>query len=141
MALLTGWGAAVAQQLTPDAPAAVAVAGTASKQAVDQVVEDEKINQLINYLRHLPNAIFIRNGSEFSPEKAADHLQGKWEKHKNKIKTAHDFVEKLATVSKTKEPYQIRFSDGRTLTCNEVLNKELSRMESAAPVAGSPEKN
>jgi hypothetical protein len=91
--------------------------------------EDEKISHLINYLRNLAGAVFIRNGKEYSPGKAADHLQSKWDKHKKKVKTAHDFVDKLATKSKTDEAYEIKLSDGQKITCNELLNKELARIE------------
>lgn len=106
-------------------------------QNTDQGVEDQKISQLIGYLRGQHNAIFVRNGTEYTPDKAADHLQSKWDKHKKKIKTAHDFVDRLATYSKTKDPYLIKFSDGHTITCGEFLNQELKRMESHAPAAGS----
>jgi hypothetical protein len=91
--------------------------------------EDEKISYLINYLRTMADVIFIRNGDEYSPGKAADHLQSKWNKHKKKVKTAHDFVERLASFSKTKEPYQIKFQDGHTITCGEFLNQELAKIE------------
>src|SRR5688572_4744539 len=93
--------------------------------------EEEKISHLINYLRNLAGAVFIRNGKEYSPGKAADHLQSKWDKHKKKVKTAHDFVDKLATKSKTDEPYGIKLSDGQQTTCGELLNKELTRIESS----------
>ena len=91
--------------------------------------EEEKISHLINYVRTLQGSTFIRNGKEFDPSKAADHLQSKYDKHKKRVKTAHDFVDKLASYSKTKEPYQIRMGDGATVPCGELLNKELKRIE------------
>jgi hypothetical protein len=91
--------------------------------------EEQKVAHLINYIRTLNGAIFIRNGKEFKPTEAADHLRSKWEKHKKRVKTAHGFVDRLATVSKTNEPYQIRFGDGRTVRCCDLLNEELRRIE------------
>lgn len=94
------------------------------------VSEDEKIVLLLTYLRNLNDVVFVRNGSEFSSGKAADHLESKWKKHKKKVSTATDFIDKLATHSKTNEPYMIRYKDGHSISCAELLHKELSRMES-----------
>ena len=93
------------------------------------LTEEEKVSHLINYVRTLQGSTFIRNGKEYEPGKAADHLQSKYNKHKKRVKTAHDFVDKLATFSKTKEPYQIRLADGQTIPCGELLNIELKRIE------------
>ena len=93
------------------------------------LTEQEKIDHLINYVRTLQGSTFIRNGKEYNPGKAADHLQSKYNKHKDKIKTAHDFIDKLASSSKTDEPYQIRLANGETTTCGALLNKELKRIE------------
>src|SRR6478736_2324189 len=131
LALLTGQRS-YAQSNIADASTGIAAAATSPKLKSDQASEDQKISQLISYIRSMNNAVFIRNGSEYSPGKAADHLQSKWERHKSKIKTAHDFVDKLATQSKTDEAYQIKFSDGKMTTCAEYLKKELTRIESGA---------
>ena len=102
---------------------------TQNKVEKPNLTEEEKISHLINYVRTLQGSTFIRNGKEFDPGKAADHLQSKYDKHKKRVKTAHDFVDKLASYSKTKEPYQIRMGDGATVPCGELLNKELKRIE------------
>ncbi len=107
----------------------ISASETLQKADSPQLTEEEKVSHLINYIRNLAGSTFIRNGKEFNPGKAADHLQSKYNKHKKRVKTAHDFVDVLATYSKTKEPYQIRFADGTMITCGEVLNKELKRLE------------
>ena len=102
------------------------------KSEVSQAVsltEEEKVNHLIEYLRHLSGSVFIRNGEEYPPDKAADHLLSKWNKHKKKVKTAQGFVDRLATYSKTKEPYQIRLQDGHMVRCGDLLSQELKRIE------------
>ena len=104
-------------------------ASTQDEKTKPNLTEQEKIDHLINYVRTLQGSTFIRNGEEFDPGKAADHLQSKYDKHKKQVKTAHDFVDKLASFSKTKEPYQIRLSGGETVPCGELLNKELKRIE------------
>ena len=96
----------------------------------NQITEEEKISMLIKYVRTLQGSTFIRNGKEYDPGKAADHLQSKYNKHKKKVKTAHDFVDKLASFSKTDEPYQIRLANGETVPCGQLLTEELKRIES-----------
>ena len=115
----------------PDSFAQQAAKAKPIQKKTDKPVlsEEEKINMLINYVRTLQGSTFIRNGKEYDPGKAADHLQSKYNKHKKKVKTAHEFVDQLASFSKTKEPYQIRLGDGETVPCGTLLTKELKRIE------------
>ncbi|KAA9326051.1 DUF5329 family protein [Adhaeribacter soli] len=91
--------------------------------------ESEKVSRLIAYVRNMQGAVFIRNGKEYTPAKAADHLEKKYKKHRKKVDTARQFVEKLASESSSGKPYLIRFSDGRTVDLAELLDKELDRIE------------
>ena len=107
-------------------PAAVA---TYSSHA-DELTESQKVERLIGYLRSLDGAVFIRNGSEHSNKEAADHLQAKWEKHRDEVRTAMEFIENLASSSGlTGVDYTIRFPDGTIRTTREVLVEELERLE------------
>lgn len=90
--------------------------------------EEQKVQQLIEYVRTLEGATFIRDNSEFPPEKAAGHLASKWKKHASKIKTAEEFVTKLASESSSGTPYSIRFADGTTSTTRDVLLRQLSAL-------------
>ncbi|PVY41972.1 DUF5329 family protein [Pontibacter virosus] len=90
--------------------------------------EEQKVQKLIEYVRTLEGATFIRNNSEFAPEKAAEHLSSKWEKHGSKVKTAEGFVTKLASESSSGTPYSIRFADGTTSTTRDVLLRRLSTL-------------
>jgi hypothetical protein len=90
--------------------------------------EDQKVKQLIEYIRTLQGATFIRDNSEFAPEKAAEHLYSKWKKHASKIKTAEGFVTELATQSSSGTPYSIRFADGTTSTTRDILLRQLSTL-------------
>ncbi|SIT91635.1 DUF5329 family protein [Pontibacter indicus] len=92
--------------------------------------EDQKVQKLIEYIRSLEGATFIRNESEFAPEKAAEHLHSKWKKHASKIKTAEGFVTELASQSSSGTPYSIRFADGTTSTTRDVLLRRLSTLVS-----------
>jgi hypothetical protein len=76
--------------------------------------EKEKIEHLIQDIAGLKDAKFIRNGKEHTAEEAAAHLRQKLVAVEKEIKTANEFVEKVATKSSlTDEPYTIRMADGK----------------------------
>ncbi|MCX2738649.1 DUF5329 family protein [Pontibacter anaerobius] len=92
--------------------------------------ESQKVERLIQFVSKMEGATFIRNGSEHTCRQAAEHLESKWEKHQDDVKTAKGFVEELASRSGlTGEPYTIRFADGTVKTTNEVLLSELKQLE------------
>ncbi|RIJ36916.1 DUF5329 family protein [Pontibacter oryzae] len=103
---------------------------SAVERASEKYTEEQKVNYLIQYIAKMENATFIRNGSEHTCKQAAEHLESKWEKHKDDVKTANGFVEELASRSGlTGEPYKIRFADGTTKTTNQVLLKALQQLQ------------
>lgn len=94
------------------------------------LTEAQKVERLIDFIRGLDGATFIRNGSEHNCQEAADHLQAKWKKHMDKIRTAENFVTELASESgMTGEVYKIKFPDGTVVPTKQVLLKELKRLE------------
>lgn len=125
LALVTflGTGTAFAQ-VTKAAAAPVAAPGA------KKLTEEQKINHLIKYVANLEGANFIRNGDAYPAKDAAEHLQMKRRKAGDRVKTARDFVDGLATESYLSgKPYQIRMKDGKTYPSREVLLKELTRLE------------
>ncbi len=109
----------------------------AQTEASRAVNEEEKISLLIQYVRSLENATFIRNGMEFKAEKAADHLQNKRAKAGKRISTARHFIKYVASRSSSGKPYQIRFANGRLENVEEVLARELERIEGRQGNTGS----
>ena len=92
--------------------------------------ESEKISQLIEVVRQMKGATFIRNGTAHTCQEAAEHLEAKWRKHNSKIKSAEDFITYLATKSSTSgEPYMIRFEDGSETPTAEVLREALGQLK------------
>ena len=92
--------------------------------------EQQKTDHLILFVRSLKGATFIRNGSEHTPEAAADHLQYKREKAGSRLKTARDFIDKVATSSSMSgTPYMIRFANGKEFPASMVLTNELNKLE------------
>lgn len=92
--------------------------------------EDEKIEQLIKHVSELKDAVFVRNGKEYDAKAAADHLRKKWDYAKKEIKTARDFVEKIATKSYLGgQYYLIRFKDGKDVKSGDYLSDRLKEIE------------
>ncbi|TPE45157.1 DUF5329 family protein [Pontibacter mangrovi] len=105
-----------------------AVANTT--MSTPKLSEEQKVERLIQLVAKMDGATFIRNGSDHTCREAAEHLESKWEKHRDEVKTAQGFIKELASHSGlTGEPYQIRFADGTVKTTQEVLLAELQELE------------
>lgn len=92
--------------------------------------ETEKIEALIKHVAELKDAVFIRNGKEHDAKAAAEHLRKKWDYARKEIKTARDFVEKIATKSYLGDKYYlIRFKDGREVKSGDYLLERLKEIE------------
>ena len=75
--------------------------------------ETARIEHLISSVEKLSGSKFIRNGTEYEPKKAGEHLRMKLDKAGDKVKTAENFIDGIAAKSSTSgKPYQIRKSDG-----------------------------
>lgn len=95
-----------------------------------KLTEPQKIEYLIAFIAK-QDGVFIRNGSEYTPSQAAEHLRMKWTKAGKTIKTAEDFISNLATSSSVSgKPYQIKFKSGRSTQLAPFLRLELKRLES-----------
>jgi hypothetical protein len=93
--------------------------------------EKQKIEALIKEVGDLKDAKFVRNGSTYEPATAVRFLRGKWDANKFEVKSAGDFVDKVASKSGTSgKPYLLRFKDGKEMTSREFLLAELKKIES-----------
>src|SRR6266545_8070400 len=78
--------------------------------------ERQKIESLIKQVGEIKDAKFIRNGAAYEVATAVRFLRGKWEANDSSVKTAQDFVDKVASSSGTSgKPYIIRFKDGHEI--------------------------
>jgi hypothetical protein len=92
--------------------------------------EIRKIEALIQDVRDLKDATFIRNGSSYNSKSAATFLRRKWQANQSEVKTARDFIDKVATFSGTSgKPYLIRFKDGKEIHSREFLLARLKTLE------------
>jgi len=95
--------------------------------------ERQKIEALIKYVGDLKDTKFIRNGSSHDVSAAVRFLRGKWEANDAEVKSARDFIDKVASFSGTSgKPYLIRFKDGAEVPTQQYLATELSRIETRA---------
>jgi hypothetical protein len=92
--------------------------------------EDEKIKTLISRIESLSEAKFVRNGTAYDAKTAGQFLRAKWDSQKSEIRSARDFIEKVASKSSTTgKPYLIRQPDGREIESSEYLSGELKKLE------------
>ena len=103
-------------------------------------IEKQKIETLIKRVGDLKDGKFVRNGSAYESKTAVRFLRGKWSANSDDVKSAHDFIDKVASMSGTSgKPYLIRFKDGKEIKSSEFLLAELKKLESES-AATSPSK-
>jgi hypothetical protein len=92
--------------------------------------ETQKIELLIRYVNNLKDATFIRNGSTYNSKSAATFLRRKWQANQSEVRTARDFIDKVAAISGTSgRPYLIRFKDGKEIHSRDFLLARLKTLE------------
>lgn len=106
------------------------LAGVDALPAADkQLSETQKIDSLIEQVKQLDGAKFVRNGKEYDAGTAAKFLRGKWDANASAIKTAADFIRVAATESSTSgKPYLIRHKNGTEQPSAEFLNAALKKL-------------
>jgi Family of unknown function (DUF5329) len=97
------------------------------------IAERQKIEALIKSIADAKDLQFVRNGKVHDAVIAAKFLRGKWAANDAEVKTARDFIDKVASFSGTSgEPYLIRRSDGTEIKSKDYLLAELRKLEKAA---------
>lgn len=92
--------------------------------------EREKIERLIAWIGGLEGATFIRNGEEHAAAEAARHLRRKWDAAGDRITTAREFIEHVATRSSLSgAEYRIRLGDGTVVPAGTWLLQRLAELE------------
>jgi hypothetical protein len=98
------------------------------------VTEREKIERLLAAIESAEGDVFIRNGVEHAAEDAAEHLRSKWQAAGEQIKTAEEFIDKIATKSSLSgEAYRVRRADGTEVLASDYLREKLSGIEHRQP--------
>ena len=95
--------------------------------------EKAKIQKLIEHVKGLKDAVFVRNSVEYDAATAAKFLQAKWDASSGQIGSAREFIDKVATKSSTTgKPYLIRLKQGdatKDVKSGEYLRDQLALLE------------
>ncbi|MEA3230674.1 MAG: DUF5329 domain-containing protein [Thermodesulfobacteriota bacterium] len=87
--------------------------------------ENDEIEYLLSFIGS-SDCIFIRNGREYQAEEAREHLEMKYNHVKRRIKTAEDFIDKIASKSSLSgRQYEVR-CDGIKLQTSQWLRESLA---------------
>jgi hypothetical protein len=99
-------------------------------QNQNKLSESEKIDILIRAIENLGDAQFYRNGSLHSAQESADHLRMKYKRAGNRVKTAEEFIDHIATKSYLSgKEYKIIFNDDTEIKTGEFLHRILEGLE------------
>ncbi|AZN37713.1 DUF5329 domain-containing protein [Iodobacter ciconiae] len=89
---------------------------------------EQEVNALLQFIEKA-NCTFIRNGSNYSAKEGADHMRDKFNKTRDKLKSADDFIEHIASSSYfSGKPYQIQCGQAAAKATGPWLSSELSRI-------------
>jgi hypothetical protein len=92
--------------------------------------EKKKIEALIFEVEQMADAVFIRNGKQYTADLAAEFLRRKWKSRRSEIRSAGDFIDKVASFSSTTgKRYSIRWCDGKEMSSAEFFRRKLSLLE------------
>ena len=108
------------------------IIGFAAAESISEnkTEETEKIELLLARIEAMQDVVFIRNGKEYSSDKAADHLRLKWKKAGRYVKTAEDFIKLCGSKSSISgKLYKMRFPDGRLENSAVILTELLREIE------------
>ena len=105
----------------------VSVSAISAAEPPISQAERQKIEALIQTVEKLGGATFIRNDRSYDAASAARFLRGKWRSRENEVRSAEDFIKKVASFSSTTgKPYLIRFRDGREMPSAAFLREQLA---------------
>jgi hypothetical protein len=117
--------------------ASLALADPRSASATEPVAverEQRTIEALIESLAQLADATFLRNGKSYPASSAARFLREKWDSRRSEVRSAEDFIDRVASSSSTTgKPYLIRFANGQEVSSAEYLRAKLAELRAEEP--------
>jgi len=92
-----------------------------------------EIRALISAVESTRGAVFIRNGEEYDAQSAADHLRRKLKAAGSRIRSAEDFIDRIASKSSLSgNPYAMRLASGTTVDAGEWFRAQLAQIRAAS---------
>lgn len=96
--------------------------------------QEARIEYLISTVEAFKGAVFIRNGTEYGTKEAGSHLRMKLGKAGDKVKTAEDFINGIASKSSVSgKAYRIRKPDGTEIDTQLYFNARLKEYDKEHP--------
>lgn len=118
-----------APQVPAAAPAEAPPAHSPTPAAPVTLTENQKIERMLSSLTE-SDAVFIRNRVKYDGKQAASHLRMKWSSAGDRVKTAVDFIDVLASKSSASgKAYQIRGKDGSIVPSEGWFKELLAEIE------------
>ena len=93
--------------------------------------ENEEIQHLLSFIS-TSDCIFLRNGNEHPPTQAREHLEMKYSHVKKRIKTAEDFIDKIASRSSLSRKQYVVNCNGVVLPTRQWLQEALASYRTSA---------
>lgn len=107
--------------------------GAGAAHATPPAPEMVRIERLLNHIGSRRDVRMVRNGSVYDPDMAVTFLRRKLSSMGDDIKTAEEFIDRIATRSSTSgQLYWVRLPDGRDVPAGDFLRVELVRLDKAA---------
>ncbi|HSW06838.1 DUF5329 family protein [Aquabacterium sp.] len=107
--------------------------GAGSAWATPPSAEMVRIERLLTHIGTRRDMRMVRNGQIYDTDMAVTFLRRKLSSMGDDVKTAEEFIERIATRSSTTgQLYWVRLSDGRDLPAGDFLRVELARLDKAA---------
>ena len=107
----------------------VCLVALGSVAGASELTERQKIEALLNSLKSIPGATFVRNGTDYTADQAVDHLKRKLTAAGPRVKTAEGFIVCCASASSISgEPYRIKFPDGRIVNSADYFRAKLNEL-------------
>lgn len=101
--------------------------------------ESEKIDRLMACAARWPDATFVRNGKSYGAGEAAAHRRRKMNGAGDRVQTAREFIDRIATRSTTSgDACTIQFTDGRRTSSAEFLRDALRKIEAPGEPSDAP---
>ncbi|MCK6420616.1 MAG: DUF5329 domain-containing protein [Aquabacterium sp.] len=110
------------------AAGALAWAGVAA--AAPPPAEMARIDRLLTAVAARKDIRMVRNGRDYDTTMACEFLRRKLSTMGGEVRTAEEFIERIATRSSTTgQLYWVRLSDGRDIPAGDFLRVELVRLD------------
>jgi len=90
--------------------------------------EDQKIEILIESLKKLPGAQFYKDGKYCDMNEASAFLKKKKNATSPKIRSAQEFIDKVASGSGKGNDYKIKFSNGNEMLAKDYFHNVLNEL-------------